>query len=65
MLPDSDRMTYQYFLNTNILSDLVRHPQGQLSQKMEHVGEAGLALSTYRMLIESQTSIEWKFSDIA
>lgn len=32
-------MTYQYLLDTNILSDLVRHPQGQVFQRIATVGE--------------------------
>jgi tRNA(fMet)-specific endonuclease VapC len=32
-------MTYQYLLDTNILSDLVRHPQGQVFQYIVDVGE--------------------------
>ncbi len=29
----------RYLLDTNILSDLVRHPQGQIMQHIERVGE--------------------------
>jgi tRNA(fMet)-specific endonuclease VapC len=32
-------MTYNYFLDTNILSDLVRHPQGLVFQHIATVGE--------------------------
>jgi tRNA(fMet)-specific endonuclease VapC len=32
-------MTYQYLLDTNILSDLVRHPRGRLFQHIATVGE--------------------------
>jgi tRNA(fMet)-specific endonuclease VapC len=32
-------MTYQYLLDTNILSDLVRHPQGLVFQHIAAVGE--------------------------
>lgn len=32
-------MTYQYLLDTNILSDLVRHPQGLVFQRIAIVGE--------------------------
>jgi tRNA(fMet)-specific endonuclease VapC len=32
-------MTYQYLLDTNILSDLVRHPQGRVFQHIVDVGE--------------------------
>lgn len=32
-------MTYQYLLDTNIISDLVRHPQGLVFQHIAAVGE--------------------------
>lgn len=32
-------MTYQYLLDTNILSDLVKHPQGLVFQHIATVGE--------------------------
>lgn len=32
-------MTYQYLLDTNILSDLVRHPQGLIFQQIATVGQ--------------------------
>ena len=32
-------MSYQYLLDTNILSDLVRHPQGLVFQRIATVGE--------------------------
>ncbi|AFZ24984.1 putative nucleic acid-binding protein, contains PIN domain [Cylindrospermum stagnale PCC 7417] len=32
-------MTYQYLLDTNIISDLVRHPQGLVFQRIATVGE--------------------------
>ena len=32
-------MTYQYLLDTNIISDLVRHPQGLVFQRIAAVGE--------------------------
>jgi tRNA(fMet)-specific endonuclease VapC len=32
-------MAYQYLLDTNILSDLVRHPQGVVFQRIATVGE--------------------------
>lgn len=38
-------MTYQYLLDTNILSDLVRHPQGQVFQQIAKVGEESVCTS--------------------
>lgn len=38
-------MTYQYLLDTNILSDLVRHPQGQIFQHIVDVGEDSVCTS--------------------
>lgn len=38
-------MTYQYLLDTNILSDLVRHPQGQVFQRIAAVGEDSVCTS--------------------
>lgn len=38
-------MTYQYLLDTNILSDLVRHPQGQVFQQIATVGEGSVCTS--------------------
>jgi len=35
-------MPYQYLLDTNILSDLVRHPQGRISEYIVQVGEASI-----------------------
>ncbi|MDY6785326.1 MAG: type II toxin-antitoxin system VapC family toxin [Cyanobacteriota bacterium] len=32
-------MTYQYLLDTNIISDLVKNPQGLIFQRIETVGE--------------------------
>jgi predicted nucleic acid-binding protein len=32
-------MTCQYLLDTNIISDLVRHPQGLVFQRIATVGE--------------------------
>jgi tRNA(fMet)-specific endonuclease VapC len=32
-------MTYQYMLDTNILSDLVRHPQGKIFKRIATIGE--------------------------
>lgn len=38
-------MTYQYLLDTNILSDLVRHPQGVVFQRIAIVGESNVCTS--------------------
>lgn len=38
-------MTYQYLFDTNILSDLVRHPQGQIFQRIATVGESSICTS--------------------
>jgi tRNA(fMet)-specific endonuclease VapC len=38
-------MTYRYLLDTNILSDLIRHPQGQVFQHIATVGEASICTS--------------------
>lgn len=38
-------MTYQYLLDTNILSDLARHPQGRVFQQIATVGEEGVCTS--------------------
>jgi len=38
-------MTYQYLLDTNILSDLVRHPQGRVFQQIATVGEDSVCTS--------------------
>ncbi|MFE4105803.1 type II toxin-antitoxin system VapC family toxin [Almyronema epifaneia] len=38
-------MTYQYLLDTNILSDLVRHPQGRIFQHIVDVGEDSVCTS--------------------
>ena len=38
-------MTYQYLLDTNILSDLVRHTQGQVFQHIAIVGEESVCTS--------------------
>jgi tRNA(fMet)-specific endonuclease VapC len=38
-------MTYQYLLDTNILSDLVRHPQGVVFQRITAVGEDSICTS--------------------
>lgn len=38
-------MTYQYLLDTNILSDLVKHPQGVVFQRIATVGEDRICTS--------------------
>lgn len=38
-------MPYQYLLDTNIISDLVRHPQGRVFQRIVTVGEASICTS--------------------
>ncbi|WP_008310973.1 type II toxin-antitoxin system VapC family toxin [Leptolyngbya sp. PCC 6406] len=38
-------MSYQYLLDTNILSDLVRHPQGRVFQHIVDVGEDSVCTS--------------------
>ena len=38
-------MTYQYLLGTNILSNLIRHPQGQVFQHIVDVGEESVCTS--------------------
>lgn len=38
-------MTYQYLLDTNILSDLVRHPQGIVFQRIANFGEDSVCTS--------------------
>ena len=38
-------MTYQYLLDTNILSDLVKHPQGLVFQRIATVGESSVCTS--------------------
>lgn len=38
-------MTYQYLLDTNIISDLVKHPQGLVFQRIATVGEISICTS--------------------
>lgn len=38
-------MSYQYLLDTNIVSDLVKHPQGLVFQKIATVGEENICTS--------------------
>jgi hypothetical protein len=44
-------MTYQYLLDTNIISDLVKQPQGLVFQRIATVGETSIC-----------TSILWRVS---
>jgi len=38
-------MPYQYLIDTNVLSDLVKHPQGQIFQRIVAVGEDSVCTS--------------------
>ncbi len=38
-------MTARFLLDTNIVSDLVRHPQGRISAKIAEIGETQVATS--------------------
>ncbi|XHX75874.1 MAG: type II toxin-antitoxin system VapC family toxin [Stenomitos frigidus ULC029] len=38
-------MPYTYLLDTNIISDLVRHPTGQIFQRLSSIGEASVCTS--------------------
>jgi tRNA(fMet)-specific endonuclease VapC len=38
-------MNYVYLLDTNIISDLVRHPTGNVFQQIANVGEPGICTS--------------------
>ena len=38
-------MSYRYLLDTNIISDLIRNPQGAASQQIGRVGEAAVCTS--------------------
>ena len=38
-------MTRQYLLDTNIVSDLVRHPRGHVASRIADVGEASVVTS--------------------
>ena len=38
-------MTYQYLLDTNILSNLVKHPQGLVFQRIATIGEDNVCTS--------------------
>ena len=36
---------FRYLLDTNILSDLIRNPQGRITERIEKVGEASICTS--------------------
>lgn len=38
-------MTYLYLLDTNIISDLVKHPTGAIAKRIAEVGEASICTS--------------------
>lgn len=38
-------MPYQYLLDTNIVSDMIRHPTGSVASKLSEVGEASVCTS--------------------
>ena len=38
-------MTYRYLLDTNIVSDLVKHPTGKVAQRIDEVGELSICTS--------------------
>ncbi|MFM7886241.1 MAG: type II toxin-antitoxin system VapC family toxin [Pseudanabaena sp.] len=38
-------MTYRYLLDTNIVSDLVKHPNGKIAQRISEVGEICICTS--------------------
>ena len=38
-------MTYLYLLDTNIVSDLVKHPSGKIAQRIIEFGEARICTS--------------------
>ncbi|MEQ8466434.1 PIN domain-containing protein [Coleofasciculus sp. E2-BRE-01] len=38
-------MNYSYLLDTNIISELVKHPRGQIFTKIQSVGEATICTS--------------------
>ncbi|NES25891.1 MAG: type II toxin-antitoxin system VapC family toxin [Symploca sp. SIO3E6] len=38
-------MSYQYLLDTNIISDLVKHPQGLVFPKIVTIGEDNICTS--------------------
>ena len=38
-------MAYTYLLDTNVVSDMIRHPSGQIFQKISEVGEDSVCTS--------------------
>lgn len=38
-------MTSRYLLDTNIVSDLIRHPQGKIARKIARIGEEAVCTS--------------------
>lgn len=38
-------MPYTYLLDTNIISDMVRHPTGQIFQRLSSIGETSICTS--------------------
>lgn len=38
-------MTSRYLLDTNIVSDLIRHPQGKIARKIDRIGEEAVCTS--------------------
>ncbi|WP_292859497.1 virulence-associated protein VapC [Nostoc sp. LPT] len=46
-------MTYQYLLDTNIISDLVRHPQGLMFQRLAAVDENWICTSIIVVFLAS------------
>jgi tRNA(fMet)-specific endonuclease VapC len=38
-------MSYQYLLDTNIVSEMIRHPTGAVARKLSEVGEASVCTS--------------------
>jgi predicted nucleic acid-binding protein len=64
-------MDYAYLLDTNILSDLVRHPQGQVFQCIASMGEARFAQASLlhvnsdlvlKRVVRIASFVNWKVS---
>ena len=56
-------MSYQYLLDTNILLELIKHPQGLIFYKIQTVGESRVCTSIIvaaelKFGIENKTSSE-------
>ncbi len=45
MIRPSTKAAPQFLLDTNILSDLIRHPQGRIMQRIADIGEAEICTS--------------------